>query len=146
MGNYHYWGDEDFDWKALTEAERLLRKILKIGRIGVHSKEKYGTLRVSCYFFRGSLHDLLYPGYMYCQYKTFRDKRWYLDIYFWPKVFQYTGLTRLMNLYQRGVYTLAYYIVMKKYSHIKEEICVDADVPEWIIGGQEIHDKYWTKL
>ena len=39
----HYWGDEDFDWDSLYKAERELNRIMKrYGRIGVHSKEKYG--------------------------------------------------------------------------------------------------------
>lgn len=145
MGNYHEWGDEDFDWASLGKAERLLNRLLKLGRIGVHTKEKYGTLRASIYFFSGTWHDILYPGYVYNQYSFLREQRWYLDIYFWPKVFYYTGLSHIIRFIQMYVfYTLAYYLVMKKYPHIKEEICVDADYPELIIGGQDIHDKYWT--
>ena len=48
---HHHWGDEDFDWDSLYKAETELRRIMKrYGRIGIHSKEKYGTLRFDIFF------------------------------------------------------------------------------------------------
>lgn len=144
MGNYHDWSEKDFDWKGLSKAEDIIRFWFKLARIGCHSKEKYGTLRVTPYFFDGTIHTLMYPGFVYCQYNFLRSQRWYLDIYFWPKFFKYTGLGYLIYYCQIPFYTLAYYIAMKKYPHIAEEICVDASRPELIIGGKAIHNKYWT--
>jgi hypothetical protein len=46
----HYWGDEDFDWASLYAAISEATDIMRVfGRIGVHSKEKYGTARWSVY-------------------------------------------------------------------------------------------------
>ncbi len=146
MGNYHDWSDDTFDWEGLSNAGHIIYTTLKFARIGCRPKEKFGTLRVSAMFFRGSLHELQYPGYYYCNYKYFKDFRWHLDIYFWPNFFRYTGLGKLIFWTQVPFYTLGYYIAMKRYPHLAEEICVDADFPQWIIGGQEIHDKYWTKV
>lgn len=145
MGNYHEWGDEDFDWKSLYDAERMLIKILKIFNIGVHSKEKYGVLRTSVYLFDGSLHHFMYPGYFYSQ---FPNWLWVFDInYIQPAMtsFPLKYITKAIALFQVHVgYRLAYYLVMRKYPHIQEEICVDAQFPEAIIGGLAIHNKYWS--
>jgi len=46
----HYWGDEDFDWKALDEAMYEGATIMRrYGRIWVSTKEKYGTARWDIY-------------------------------------------------------------------------------------------------
>lgn len=146
MGNYHEWGDKDFDWDALYKAEKIIRKVCRLFRIGIHSKEKYGTLRASVYPFRGSLHDLAYPGYVYSQFPDWLWKFDCLKINPFMNGFPMKYVTWTIQLFQLHVgYRLAYYIAMKKYQHIAEEICVDADYPEYIIGGQEIHDKYWSK-
>lgn len=133
----HNWGDEDFDWNGLYEAEHFIVKILSLARIGAHAKEKYGTLRLTPYFFSGSLHSILYPGYVYCQYKFLRDLRWKADVYFWPDFFYYTGVTWIIFHLQKPVYILAYYLAVKKWPHLKNEICVHSDYPEWLIGWKE---------
>lgn len=136
----HNWGDEDFDWNALYDAEKIINFwCRKIGRVGIHSKEKYGTLRASVYFWRGSLHELLYPGYVSSQ---FPQWLWKFDIFYITK-YMPKWIINLFFKYQKLIYKFAYYRAMKKYPHIKDEICVFADCPEFIIGGKEIHDKYW---
>jgi hypothetical protein len=135
----HNWGDEDFDWNGLYEAELYINKIMKLARIGVHSKEKYGTLRLTPYFFDGTIHHILYPGFVYCQYKLLREQRWYLDIYFWPKVFYYTGITWVVSRIQAKVYGLAYYLTVKKFPHLEKEICSDSDYPELIPGWKDVY-------
>lgn len=147
MGNYHEWGDTDFDWEALGKAEQIVNRVCnKWFRLGVHTKEKYGTLRCSVYPFDGSLHSITHPGYVYCQYP-----KWLWNINcsmsYWGSRRPYSWFVRLIIMFQMHVgYRLAYYIAMKKYPHIAEEICVDADYPEYIIGGKEIHDKYWETM
>lgn len=137
----HYWGDEDFDWAALNKAEKIIRFWAKIGRIGMHTKEKYGTLRASTYFWDGSLHSLIYPGYVYSQ---FPDWLWKLD--FKLRRFIPSVLIKGVQYLQIPFYTLGYYRAMKKFPHIKTEICVDADCPDLIIGGRKIYDKHWVKV
>jgi len=141
---HHNWSDKRFDWKALGQAIKTCDWICsKIGRIGMHSKEKYGTFRNTAYFFNGELHSLIYPGYAYNQ---FPDWLWKLDIYVSPKLFKYTGLTWLINRYQRLVYGFAYWYVMQKHFHIVDEIACDMQNPEFVPGGQKLHDKMWTRI
>jgi hypothetical protein len=141
MSTYHEWGD-DFDWEGLGNAGHIIWWLCtKIGRIGIHIKEKYGTLRCSSYFWDGSLFGLCYPGYVYNQFPKWL---WNIDCsYIKPFVRFLKFPTWIMWKYQKAIYMLAYYIAMKKYPHIREEICVDSDGYEMIIGGRKIHDKHW---
>jgi hypothetical protein len=140
---HHDWSDETFDWKSLYAAEDLIRKVCKFGNIGLHIKEKYGTLRCTPYFFDGSLHSLLYPAYVYSQ---FPQWLWRFDIYYITPFLQWLRLPKLTFWLQIPFYTLAFYIAMKKYPHIKDEICSDIDGYEFVIGGKEIHKKYWRTI
>ena len=144
MGNCHYWSEEDFDWKGLGEAGHIIWWLCtKIGRVGIHQKEKYGTLRVSSWFWNGSLHELIYPGYVSNQ---FPQWLWSFDIYYITPLIQWLRFpTWIMYQWQKFIYMLSYYIAMRKYPHIREEICVNADHPELIIGGKVIYDKYWEE-
>lgn len=116
----HYWGDEDFDWDSLYEAERELNHIMKrYGRIGVHSKEKYGTLRLSVYLCDGTLHSFTHPGYMYSQYFKWL---WCFDLKHRPLKF----ITPIINFWQKLVLQYAFTTVCAKYPHIRAEIISDA--------------------
>ena len=116
----HYWGDEDFDWNSLYKAERELNHIMKCyGRIGVHSKEKFGTLRFSIYFCDGTLHSFTHPGYVYSQYPKWL---WSFDISYRPLRF----LTPIINFWQKLVLQYAFTTVCYKYPHIRNEIISDA--------------------
>lgn len=137
----HQWGDEDFDWKALDGAINIIYKTMNFFRIGCHIKEKYGTIRTSVYFWDGDLHSLIYPGYVYSQFPSWL---WKVDIRYIKKISCFLKLYIPIHWIQRKGYTLAYYLAMRKYPHIKEEICCDADAPELIIGGAEIHNKHWS--
>jgi hypothetical protein len=140
---YHDWSEKDFDWNGLDQAGHLIYKICKLGRIYINWKEKYGTLRTSTHLYTGSLHSLIYPGYVYRQ---FPQWLWTFDIYCITPFMEWTRIPKLVQKIQLNIfYRLAYYVAMKKYPHLKEEIAVDADYPEYIIGGMEIHDKYWKK-
>ena len=121
----HYWGDEDFDWNSLYEAERELRHIMiRYGRIGVHSKEKYGTLRFEIFFCDGTLHSITHPGYVRSRYPKWL---WRFDLDYRPLRF----LTPLINFWQKLVLQYAFTIVCNKYPHIRDEIINDA--PENIL-------------
>ena len=116
----HYWGDEDFDWDSLYKAERELNRIMKrYGRIGVHSKEKYGTLRFSIYFCDGTLHSFTHPGYVYSQYPEWL---WCFDLDYKPLRF----ITPIINFWQKLVLQYAFTTVTSKYPHIRKEIISDA--------------------
>lgn len=109
------------NWNCATELNNILTKKY---RIGVHYKEKWDKLRVSAYFFRGSLHCLIWPGYVYKQWKPGRlgDLLWYMDVYFWPKFFYYTGLTYLIHKYQIYGYKKTYAKLAKKYPEDADEL------------------------
>lgn len=140
---YHEWGDETFDWNSLYAAERLLCKIFRLFRIGAHTKEKYGSIRASIYFWDGGIHSLIWPGYVRVVSRFLYFK---IDRLICIPITKYTGIHWLGVKLQMLGYGLAYYLAMKKYSHIKDEICYQADYPELIPGGKEIHDKYWRKM
>jgi hypothetical protein len=138
----HNWGDTDFDWDSLYNAERDLRKILLFFRIGVHSKEKYGQLRASVYFWNGGLHDLIWPGYVYTQNRFIC---YYLDEYVLCPFMLKTKLVYLGQYVQKLVYKFGYAYIMLKYSHIADELVCSADHYELLINGEKLENKFWTK-
>ena len=118
----HYWGDEDFDWNSLYEAERELRHIMiRYGRIGVHSKEKYGTLRFSVFFCDGTLHSFTHPGYMGSQYPKWL---WSFDVMNKPL----KHIAPVIRFWQKLVIQYAFTVVCAKYPHIRDEIINDAPI------------------
>lgn len=134
----HYWGDEDFDWKSLYQAENEIVAILKLGRIGVHSKEKFGTLRWSIYLFDGSFYSLTHPGYVYIHYPYWlrvidaeRPLRWLI------KPIQYLQVKLLKYAFNK---------VCKKYPHIVKEIVCHAD--EWYLPSHlaVIRNSMWKRI
>ena len=116
---YHEWGDEDFDWDSLYKAESLGRKILKFFRIGVHSKEKYGTIRWSMYLFNGTMHSLTHPGYVSSQYPKWL---WSFDVKRKPLRF----LKFIILPLQKVAIKLMFIYLTKKFPHIIDEIISDA--------------------
>ena len=114
---HHVWGDEDCDWSGLYEAERLLYTLLKrLGRIGVHSKEKWGTIQVSTYFWDGTLYGLLWPG-----------RVWYGFIPKWlqPLLCRWRAprcLRHLVHKWQRLVYRAVYRAAFAAWPHLWLEI------------------------
>jgi hypothetical protein len=135
----HYWGDEDFDWDSLYKAETELRRIMKrYGRIGVHSKEKYGTLRFSIFFCDGTLHSFTHPGYVYSQYPKWL---WSFDVVNEPLRF----LTPPINFWQKLVFQYAFTTVCAKYPHIRDEIINDAPVELLPCELAMAHAKMWSR-
>ena len=135
----HYWGDEDFDWDSLYKAEKELRHTMKrYGRIGVHSKEKYGTLRFSIYFCDGTLHSFTHPGYVRSQYPKWL---WCFDLDYRPlKLFK-----PLINFWQKLIVKYAFTKTCNKYPHIVQEIVMNAPdrlLPPYL---ELIRAKLWTR-
>lgn len=117
---FHDWSDEDFDWKALNSAIYQGTWLMsKLGRIGVHSKEKYGLARWDLSLFNGHLHDLTHPGYVYSQYPKWL---WSFDIEYRPLRF----LTWLIRPYQALVVKLTFLYLWYKFPHIRPEVFSDA--------------------
>lgn len=124
MSPCHIWGDEDFDWKALDEAaEYLSKNVRRWARLGIWTKEKYGTLRVSttCAYFTeyDFLHRWVKPGHAWYQWPKW--VRQYID---WPfgKVMKWMGVVRLLQKWQHLVLKFFWKRAAKKWPHISEEI------------------------
>lgn len=144
----HNWGDENFDWNALSGAIRVSANFMRRwGRIGVHEKEKYGTARLYTYFYSSGLFSLLYPGYVsyWVWEKTPIIGKYLTKLEF--KVFipiaSVLKLWRPIQWWQRKVYNWAYQKALRKYPHIAEEIVEDADHPELI---QDWHKHMWAGM
>lgn len=135
----HYWGDEDFDWdslySAISEASKIMRRY---GRIGVNSKEKYGTARWYLYFCDGSLHSFTHPGHMYSRYAKWL---WQFDVRNRPLRF----ITPVINFWQKQVAQFAFNYVCNKYPHIIKEIISDA--PEKLLPPhlELIRARMWSR-
>lgn len=119
----HSWGDKGVDWDGINQAAMYISDFCKTwGRLGGQAKEKYGTVRFYASFGWISLHSLIYPGYVYCQFPRWL---WKLDTY---------GISKVLSLferpfvaYQRFIYKKAYTNAVKKWPHLKEEITCAAD-------------------
>lgn len=121
----HYWGDKDFDWDSLYAAINQIDKIMrKYGRIGVHSKEKYGTARWSIYLCNNTLHSFTHPGYVYSQYPKWL---WHFDLDYEPLKL----ISPLIRLWQKQIISYAFTEVCSKYPHIIDEIIHDC--PEGLL-------------
>lgn len=126
----HDWSDKNFDWKSLNLAIDYMHNYMKkYARIGVHSKEKWGTARLYCYFYEGSLHSLTHPGYVYSQYPNWL---WSFDIFYIRPFCQKIGLVKLVQWWQKKIYIKAYKNAVKKWPNIKKEILCCADQDVWL--------------
>lgn len=124
LSPYHEWGDDDFDWNALNEASDYLHdRCRQFARLGIWTKEKYGTLRVSvtCAYFMeyDLLHHIFYPGYV-----RYMFPRWFRVYIDWPlgKVLKKLGVLTLVQKYQTAVLKFFWKRAAKKWPHIAEEI------------------------
>ena len=137
------WGDEEFDWEGLNDAGYIIsRYCRRWGRLGCNTKEKWGALRadMSPIGFL-SLHAIVFPGYAFSHFPKWLFK---IDVFVISRIFE--RFQKPIGWWQRKVYNAAYQKALKKYPHLKEEILVDAEYPQFIDGAMEIHNKYWTSL
>jgi hypothetical protein len=137
---FHHWNDTDFDWQslymAIDEATNIMQKF---GRIGVHSKEKFGTARWTIDLCDGTLHSMTHPGYVYSQYPNWL---WRFDVTCRPLRF----FAPLIRLWQRKVVKFAFNYVCNKYPHIDKEIVMDA--PEELLSEKLriLRNSLWQKV
>ncbi len=132
---YHEWGDTDFDWKALDDAANYLSiNVRKWARLGIWTKEKYGTLRVSttCAYFMeyDFIHHIFYPGHAW-----YRLPKWFRTYIDWPfgKCMKWIGIVWLLQKYQKAVLRFFWNRAASKWPHISEEIL---DEYEWTVGEE----------
>ena len=132
----HTWGDKDFDWDALNAAgDELYNYCRRWGRVGLHVKEKYGTLRAytTCAFISNydPIHSLVKCGHAFYRWpKWVRKIEWNVI----APIFNRLGIRYLIFKYQKFIYRRGYKRIVQKYPHIREEILCVADFPEWLEG------------
>ena len=126
----HTWGDESFDWKALSDAISVIEKRLSNARISIiQIKEKFGTLRCYCRLGWYQFQDITHPGYSFNQYPKWL---WNLDCIVGSKII---GLVNPLVLYwHKKVYRSAYAEAVKLFPHIRVEILCMADYSELLEG------------
>lgn len=126
----HLWGDEDFDWEMLDESIEMVDSFMRFwGRIGVQSKEKFGTARIYTTFWDGSLHGLVYPS---AHFSRFPKWLWAFDLKYLAPLVRYFKLQELVNWYQSKIYGLAYSRAIKAFPKVKIELVVGCDHEELI--------------
>lgn len=125
----HIWGDEDFDWEALNEAaDYIQNRCRQFARMGIWTKEKYGTLRVSttCAYFieYDFIHHIFYPGYV-----RYMFPEWFRVYIDWPlgKMLGKLGAIHLIQKYQNAVLKFFWKRAAKKWPHISKEILDEYD-------------------
>lgn len=136
----HLWGDKDFDWEQLDESIEMVGSFMRFwGRIGVSSKEKYGTARIYVTFWDGSLHGLVYPGYHVCKWPKWL---WSFDLNVIGPFIRWTRLAKLAVWYQTKIYGMAYSKGIKRFPKIKVELVINADYEEFIKEYRSIETMY----
>lgn len=139
---HHTWGDEHFDWESLHKACSFFSKLTTWARLCIHTKEKYGTMRIE-YFGMGhrGIYGLLNPGDLCFRWggpkvtiKFPKNVRHlvklertpvllsYLFNRFTYKIAKKTGLGYVFWLYQKLVFNIFTVIAVKRWPHIKDEI------------------------
>lgn len=100
----------------------------KWGRIAVtQTKEKYGTARVYCGFGVSSLHQLIFPRYVY-RHRHYPEWLWKLDIDYLSRIVSFFNF--IIIPYQHAIYRYAYWKYIKKYPDLFDEITSAMDWPE----------------
>ena len=142
MGSEHHWGD-DFDFASIGHAaDEIGAYCVKWGRIPVtQTKEKYGTVRVYNSWGIENLYWLIRPNYHYYKLPIWVRK---LDDRTFGKLFRFA--LPLIFKYQTYIYNKAYQKAVKKYPHLREEILVNADWPEFIDNNEDIMKKNWSRF
>lgn len=131
-GPFHEWGDKDFDWSALNKACIYLRdRCRQFGRVGIWTKEKYGTLRVSttCAFVTYEpIHNLIHPGWA-----VNRWPKWFRTYVDFPlgNLFYKLRITKLIQWYQVQVLKFFWKRAAKKWPHIAAEILDEWEITFW---------------
>jgi hypothetical protein len=119
--NFHHWDDPDCDWEGLYASHDFIYTWLtRLGRISVHSKEKFGSIRVSVYFWDGTAFGLIWPS-----------KMWYGFLPKWlqPILCHWRAprhLVHLVHKWQRFVYRAVYRLAFARWPHLWLELGMHA--------------------
>ena len=147
----HYWGDEDFDWNALNHCVHLYDHVLKkYGRMCVHTKEKYGSMRLQFVGMGwGGIYGFIKPGHLFFRWTSFKinktvtiegEKHTYQQDFlmslneFTETIAKYTGIRWLIHKYQMFLFNMLTLYCVRKYPHIKDEIMEEWEFERWLYG------------
>lgn len=106
---------------------------IKYARLGGDAKEKYGTVRFYVKFCGLTLHDLIYPGYVFIQFPVWLNN---IDAYVISPVLHFL-FGKIYYKWQKFIYNRAYQKALAKYPNFKDAILSCCDYPEFINGAQE---------
>lgn len=139
---HHDWSSDWPYFHDVSEAAYYIGSFLrKWGRVGVRqTKEKFGCVRVYLSFGWYQLHSITHPGHCFCRYPQWL---WVLDCKYFSKLISL--LNFIVVPYHKWLYNKAYQNAIKKWPHIRDEILIDADFPEFIEGNDELMAAHWTQ-
>lgn len=147
----HYWGDPWFqeNGNEFNKAMNWIEdKWTRWGRIGSHSKEKYGRFDQYVYFYTANwaISELTHPG---CVYYPRHKSLLRLEV-FLGKAVRMVGLRRLINRWQSHVYNATMQVAVKKWPQFYDELLCDAEYNHiWPsiwgpLDGKILEDEFWT--
>lgn len=142
----HDWGEENFDWRGLSDAiDYIAVWFRRWPRISVRqSKEKFGTARIYCSLGFDQFYTIFFPGYCWI-------KPW------WPNKLDHwlsyrTPLLKWVNYVaipiHKWAYAWRYKKAVQKWPHLYNEIVSCADYGELfngVVPGYK-HSNYWTEV
>lgn len=122
----HIWGDEGVDWAAINAvAEEIPHHMRRWGRITVHGKEKYGTVRLEFLYYGFSLNQFFFPGYMYYGNSRIQKVFHKIDMSATAQWIYTNLINPWYTKYQMWITKRAIKKAVKKYPHIRKEILSD---------------------
>lgn len=124
---HHEWGDEGVDWAGIGNAAEFLGDYCaRWGRFRGQTKEKYGSVRFYAHIGHLSLHSLIFPGYVYCQYPNKLNWLWKAECRIINPILNKL-FGRAYVAWQVFIYKRAYKLAIKKWPHLRDEIMGSAD-------------------
>ena len=125
----HCYGDKNVDWEGIDESAQYIGENLKKwGRVNVRQwKEKFGTVRVYCSLGWKNLLNITHPGYVH--YRPYPKWLMTFDIFYLSRIIPFL-FNWFIVPYHKWLYRKLYFDMVKKYSHLKEEILCMADYDE----------------
>jgi hypothetical protein len=98
---------------------------LRLGRLGSHGKEKYGTFRHHVYFYSGGwpIHELVKPGYVFYQWPY-----WMMNLeVLLSKPIRLFQVDRLVRMWQLLVYRAVLWVAVRRFRNVAEELTEDRE-------------------
>lgn len=142
----HMWGDKDFDWKSLNDAQDTLYFWgKKVGRNAGQLKDKFGEIRWYCNPGGAErLYDLTHPGYAgYWWGSDVNPFMYFVDNLSYTYIRPFKPLIRA---YKRFFYAYAYHKAVKKFPELYPEILSCCEADELLFKRErKLYQSLWAK-